>query len=190
MTVLSRAWELLTSADTKAQERLPIAAGANFVSGGLLNNSNNNGSAQTNMQRYGEIGWLFAVVARISSSVGSVRWRLYRKLAHNEFEEVTEHPALDLWQLVNPYYTRIEFLETIQNHVELAGETYWHIIFDGEGPPNGKPVELWPLRPDLVTPIASMETFIGGYQYRMGGQVYNLMPWEVLCVKMPSPLNV
>ena len=142
MTVLSRAWELLTSADTKAQERLPIAAGANFVSGGLLTTSNNNGSAQTNMQRYGEIGWLFAVVARISSSVGSVRWRLYRKLAHNEFEEVTEHPALDLWQLVNPYYTRIEFLETIQNHVELAGETYWHIIFDGEGPPNGKPVEF------------------------------------------------
>jgi len=179
-----------TSADAKAQERLPIAAGANFVSGGLLNNSNNNGSAQINMQRYGEIGWLFAVVARIASSVGSVKWRLYRKLANNEFEEVLTHPALDLWQLVNPYYTRIEFLETIQNHVELAGETYWHIIFDGDGPPNGKPVELWPLRPDLVTPIASMETFIGGYQYRMGGQVYNLMPWEVLCVKMPSPLNV
>ena len=190
MTVLSRAWELLTSADAKAQERLPIASGANFVSGGLLNNSSNNGSAQTNMQRYGEVGWLFAVVARIASSVGSVRWRLYRKLANNEFEEVLEHPALALWQLVNPYYTRIEFLETIQNHVELAGETYWHIIFDGDGPPNGKPVELWPLRPDLVTPIASMETFIGGYQYRMGGQVYNLMPWEVLCVKMPSPLNV
>jgi HK97 family phage portal protein len=190
MTVLSRAWELFTSADTKAQERLPISSGANFVSGGLLNTSNNNGSAQTNMQRYGEIGWLFAVVARIASSVGSVKWRLYRKLANNEFEEVLQHPALDLWQLVNPYYTRIEFLETIQNHVELAGETYWHIIFDGDGPPNGKPVELWPLRPDLVTPIASMETFIGGYQYRMGGQVYNLMPWEVLCVKMPSPLDV
>ena len=189
MTVLSTALEMLSLAGLKAQERLPASSGANFVSGGLLAGGQSNGSPSSNMQRYGEIGWLYAVVARIASSVGSVRWRLFRRLANNDYEEVLQHPALDLWTLVNPYYTRIEFVETFQNHIELTGETYWHIIFAGEGPPNNPPVELWPLRPDLITPIASADNFIGGYQYRMGGQVYHLMPWEVLCIKMPAPMD-
>ena len=71
MTVLSTALGMLSQTSLKAQDRLPATAGPNLASGGLLNTGGTNGSSAQNMQRYGEIGWLYAVVARISSSVGS-----------------------------------------------------------------------------------------------------------------------
>ena len=66
------------------------------------------------------VGWLFAVVNRISQSIAAQEWKLYR-VQGGEKIEIDSHPAIDLWKSANPFITREDFLETSSQHMELVG---------------------------------------------------------------------
>ena len=136
---------------------------------------------------------LFAIIDRLATSVASTEWSLWRgdrNLAtHEGGTQVTRHPALEVWEKPNPFLTRPEFIETLQQHFELVGEK-WVIVVRSEllnG--NGPPVELWPVRPDRMIIVPSERDFIAGYQYRTGRDKIPLRLDQVIYNKRPNPLD-
>jgi HK97 family phage portal protein len=156
-----------------------------------------NDSSSNMEQALGAMGaqsTLFAIVDRISSTVGAATWRLYRKNVRTGLKEdrtlVRTHPALTVWNKPNAFFTQAEFLETCQQHYELCGEYWWAVsrsqVLDGGGPP----VELWPIRPDRMAPVPSATDFIAGYTYTLGQEVVPLRTDQVVFGKRPNPVDV
>lgn len=174
--------------------RNPIPTPVPFTSGGgspVVNlpwTSRNDAVSQ--MRAMGSVGTLFSIVHRTSNSTAAVNWRLWRKARSGLKEdrtEVTSHAALDLWNKPNGFYTRQEFVETEQQHVDLTGEGWWVIATSPRSP---IPLELWPVRPDRMVPIPDPETFLSGYMYLSpGGEQIALTLDQVIQLRMPNPLD-
>ena len=156
MTLLSRVVSgLMKAPNTERPAMVPRSAGlAASVSASI----GTSGSQLDHMQAYGAVGWLFATVNRIAQATAAAEWKLYRRRGADRLA-IDSHPLLDLWESVNPYYTHAEFFETAQQHIDLAGETFWLLVRG----PSGLPVEMWPLRPDRVKPIPHATDYIAGY---------------------------
>ena len=168
----------------RAQEprRLPQPPGRGLFLGA---ESAGTGGPLAQMEAYGNASWLYAVVSRIAQAVAASEWRLYRVGPNRNRTRIARHPLLDLWNAVNKFYTREEFLETSQQHLELTGEAWWVILRDGEGQPR----ELWPVRPDRMTPIPHPQQFIAGYVYSIGQERIPLAKEDVVFIRMPNPLD-
>ena len=150
------------------------------------------GSKTAQMEAYGTVGMLFAVVSRLADATSSVNWRLYRtrdgrgQLAGGEErKEVTDHVLLDLLAKPNPFYTQKTFIETYQQHIDLTGEGIWLV---GRSPMSPMPLELWPVRPDRMEPVPHPTQFLAGWVYTgPNGEKVPLEVDEVIQTKMPNP---
>jgi len=147
--------------------------------------------AETQMQAYGAVSTLFAIVNRTSNATSQVNWKLYRKAAParrpTERAEVTRHAVLDLWESPNPFMTRQELVETVQQHIDLTGEG-WIIIV--RSPRSPLPLELWPVRPDRMAPVPHPTEYLTGYVYTSpDGERVPLGLDEVIQLRMPNPLD-
>ena len=171
---------------------VPYAAGRRGL--GLPWSGQNN--AETQMRAMGSVGTLFSIVHRTSNATSHVDWRLWRAAvdgrrkfgpANEDRTEITRHAALDLWNKPNPFMTRQFLVESVQQHVDLVGEGVMVIARDPRSP---LPLELWPVRPDRVVPIPSVDKFIAGYIY-VGptGEQIPLGVDEVIRIMMPNPLD-
>lgn len=148
-------------------------------------------NAVAQMEAMSAVGTLFAIINRISTGVAQVNWRLYRKARSGDPEDRTEvpaHAALDVWRKANKFMPGQEFVETFQQHVDLTGEAWWII---GRHPKvKTLPLELWPVRPDRMEPVPDPVDFIRGYVYTgPGGEKVPLDVTDVICLKMPNPMD-
>lgn len=148
-------------------------------------------NAVAQMEAMGSVGTLFAIVTKLASSVAQTDWKLWRKAPSGKKEdrvEVTRHAALDLWNKPNKFYTRQEFVETFQQHLDLTGEGWW--LVGRNAAFRSIPLELWPVRPDKMEPVPDPIEFISGYVYKgPDGQKIPLKLDEVIQVRMPNPLD-
>lgn len=152
-------------------------------------------NAEAQMSAMGSVGTLFAIVHRTSTATSHVEWKLWRDLsdrrrkfgpAEDRRIEVTQHAVLDLWNKPNPFMTRQMLVESVQQHVDLVGEGFIVVYRDPRSP---LPLELWPVRPDRMTPIPGGD-FLSGYIYTgMGGEQVPLGLDDVIYLKMPNPLD-
>jgi HK97 family phage portal protein len=146
--------------------------------------------AEQQMRAYGSVGTLFAIVHRLSNATSQVDWHLYRKARSGNPDdrvEVTSHLALDIWNKPNKFYTRQEFVESVQQHVDLTGEGWWLV---GRDPRATLPLELWPVRPDRMSVVPSPTDFLTGYIYRgPDGEQVPLGLTDVVQMRMPNPLD-
>lgn len=152
-------------------------------------------NAESQMRAMGQVGTLFAIVNRTSNATGQIEWRLWRKRVDGRRRfgpdnvdrvEVTRHAALDLLNSPNPFMTRQNLFESVQQHVDLVGEGYMCVYRDPRSP---LPLELWPVRPDRITPIPGGD-FLSGYIYTaMTGEQVPLGLDDVIPQKMPNPLD-
>lgn len=147
-------------------------------------------NAEAQMAAMGGVGTLFSIVNRTSNSTAQVDWKLWRKSESGKDEdriEVTRHAALDLWNKPNPFYTRQEFIESVQQHIDLTGEA-WCVVQRSEFV--DIPLELWPVRPDKMEPVPHPTEFLAGYIYHgPDGEKVPLKLNEVIQLKMLNPLD-
>lgn len=140
------------------------------------------------MQQFGAVGTLFGIVDGLSEGVSMVDWCLYQKSASGVEEEriqVSSHRALDVWNNPNDHMTQDELVYAFNQHYDLVGEGWLHVL-----KPGGIPKQLWVVRPDRIAPVPHPELFISGYQYRTPeGQVIPLEIGEVMRVKRYNPLD-
>ena len=146
--------------------------------------------AESQMRAMSAVGTLFAIVDRTSNATALVDWKLYRKAKSGRKEdrtEVTSHAALDLWNRPNPFMPRQEFVESSTQHYDLTGETEWVIA---RHPGVDIPLELWPVRPDRITPVPDRDNFLKGYVYTSpDGEQIPLELNEVIQLRRPNPLD-
>lgn len=100
-----------------------------------------------------------------------------------DFEEIYEHPFLDLMLNVNPYANGFETLEKTCIFLDCAGDSYWHLVKDGLGLPK----ELYILRSSLVTIVPDETKWIRGYLYGTDPNKVAFAPDEVIHFLQPNP---
>jgi HK97 family phage portal protein len=156
--------------------------------GGSLFGSQRGTTAELNSM--GSVSTLFAIVNRTAKAEAGVEWGLYRKAKSGKKEDriqVTSHAALDLWDKPNDFYTQSVFVEAVAQHKQLTGEQWWVI---GRNERSTIPLELWPVRPDRMTPVPDPETFLSGYMYTgPDGQQVALRKEDVVFIRTPHPTD-
>jgi HK97 family phage portal protein len=178
---------LLNRTATATQTPVPFASRAQSNGGGLFGSRRD---AEGQMRAMTATGTLFSIVDRTSNATALVDWKLYRKAKSGRKEdrtEVTSHAALDLWNRPNPFMPRQEFVETSTQHYDLTGETEWVIA---KRPGIDLPLEMWPVRPDRMTPQPDRDTFLKGWVYTSpDGEQVPLGLDEVIQLRRPNPLD-
>ena len=185
MTILQNALSGLSGL-TKApnQGRLPVMPAGAMQSFGYAGAGGGMNKTQ-NLAAMGGTAWLFSVIDRIATSTASIDWHLYQVAPDGNRTELFNHPAKDLWNSVNPYYTNDDFIETFMQHFELCGEAWWVLLRNSFG----VPVEIWPVRPDRMRPIPSRDEYIAGYIYQIGSERIPLERDDVIFIRRPSPTD-
>jgi HK97 family phage portal protein len=156
------------------------------------------GDFRRGLEQYGEVGTLFGIVSRIAEMAAEQEWCLYKKdhggrRKYREVEtreQVTRHAALDLLARPNPFMDQAEFIETLDQHFELTGESWYVAAYDERFRAAG-PIELWPMRPDRVIIVTDYNDFLTGYIYVApdGEQIPLEKEVVVQAQRRPNPLD-
>lgn len=108
-----------------------------------------------------------------------------RKNGKGEWEDIIDHPALQVLNIPNPSDDNESFFRCWTASENVAGVFYAEIVRSGAG----SPVELYPLRPDCVFPQyvhSSKGMVLDHYAYRMNGYEVRYKPEELLIHRMHS----
>ncbi|MBW9158883.1 phage portal protein [Clostridium tagluense] len=132
------------------------------------------------LRSYGQIGWLFAAVNRISQNVGSSEWKSFKG------DDVQpDSLALEVLKHPNRFMSQYQLLWKSAAYLELTGRCFWYIAKDGVG----RPKEIWCLNPLDTSIVPDKDNFIKGYLYTAGQIKIPLSVDEVIFVNLPDLLN-
>lgn len=111
------------------------------------------GTSSSGIKINREVATTYAAVWRglnlISGDVGKMPLHLYERREAGKVRAV-DHPAYVLVKRQpNPQQTAFEFVRLLQVRALLVGSGYAYVVRKGTGAPR----ELWPLDPELVTPL-------------------------------------
>lgn len=136
------------------------------------------------MGSYGSVGWLFAVVSRSAEAIAQVEWTSYRGKGKNR-DELETSMLYELFEEPNPFYLRDDLIEVGAQHFLLVGEMNLLVLKNSFG----IPLELWPIRPDLLSPVPSRDDYLAGYVYKDGNDYIPLAVDDVISIKRRDPID-
>lgn len=135
--------------------------------------------------------WAYACIQRNAYSVAKTDLRIYKKLKSNngvDYEEITEHPFLDLMGSVNPFFNRFELWCLTVTFLELTGNAYWWLVKD----PLGVPRAIWNIPAHWMKIVPSKTEFIAGYVMKQPNSPIEV-PFDaadIIHFKYPSPFSI
>lgn len=133
---------------------------------------------------YGRNEVVYACVENLATSAAEPRFVAFTGAGKNS-KPLETHAAIDLIEKPNPFMGRYELIALTMIYRAIAGNAYIEKVRSAAG----KVVQLWPLRPDRMFVIPDRDRFIGGWEYRIGAEVYRLPPEDVIHWKMRNPLD-
>ena len=150
----------------KAKDRLiTFDSGSGY--GGLMGRSARQ-NYRNYLQQYADVSWVYACVYRIATKGAGVPMRFYREVKRGGkmvYDEVSDHPIIDLFETVNPYMSGVDLVEAIYTYAELTGNAY--LLLDMYI--KGKPTEIYPLNPHKVKIAPHPKELVDHYTYDIGG---------------------
>ncbi len=127
---------------------------------------------------------VWACVRVISEDIASLPLVTYQRLERGKERARSHNLYPILHDEPNPYMTAMQLRETMQGHVLNWGNAYANIERDN----NGRPLYLWPLRPDRMdTPVVSSAGTLLYTYHLPSGEPRALTQSEVLHVRGLSP---
>lgn len=135
---------------------------------------------------------VYKCVNMIAKSCASIKWEVYSKNGNSE-TELQDHPLLKLLNRPNPMMGQSQFFEAIVAYFFISGNTYIESVGPNDKAP---PLELWPLRPDLMSIVPNKFGYPAKYVLKSGDQE---KVWDcdfmtgnipVLHMKMFNPLDI
>jgi len=99
-------------------------------------------------------------VRLVAETVASVTW-----LAYDGDAEHDTHPLLELMARPNPRQDGAAFLESVVAHLQLAGNAYVEAVTL-----DGRPRELYALRPDRMRVVPGGDGWPEAYEYHVAGR--------------------
>jgi HK97 family phage portal protein len=126
---------------------------------------------------------VYACVSLIAGTIGSLEMSLYREAEGQVRQKIAYDTALQglsgrgypgtlarvLGEVPNPEQTPVEFWETVVGHIELQGEAFVNVVRG----PDGRPSELWLLRPDRMEIFRNPVTKRRFYVYEQKTSTYS-----------------
>ena len=132
-------------------------------------------------QGYRKCGTVYTCINKIAGAAAGIKWKLYTDQTMSR--EIKSHALLDLWRTPGPRMGTGYFVEQCFGYWHLSGNCY---LYANRPSKNGPPVELWPLRPDLMKIVAGT-TDIGGYVYGYGtSRARDFDIEEIMHLKFPA----
>jgi HK97 family phage portal protein len=105
---------------------------------------------------------MYACITANADTAAQVSLKVYDRKSH---EEIDDHPLRKLLERPSPYLAEFDFWALVSVYEDLMGVAYIEKVRNKAG----EVIELFPLRPDYVKPIASSDKFISGYMYCVPG---------------------
>ena len=126
---------------------------------------------------------VYAAIKLRADAVSRPSLRIYRQ-GVGKPEVDPEHPVARLMARVNPWTTSNDLWRSTEIHLNLWGSAFWTLERDAGGE-----WQIWPLRPDRVTPLPDERRYLRGfvYQGRSGPVAYT--PDEVVWLRYYNPLE-
>src|ERR1019366_2945292 len=126
--------------------------------------------------------YLFKAIQYISSNCAGIEWQVFTDSTKKTRLET--HKGLDLLNNPNPDTRRSLFIEQMMSYRLLTGNTFLAVA----GPTNGLPTQLWCLRSNRVTVMAS-QGYVDAYEYTVGQQRQSFTPDKVMHWKTFNPYD-
>lgn len=123
---------------------------------------------------------VYACVTERVNAVAEAPIRAYASSSARRGQPLESHPIRRLLENPNPLMSETDLFSMIELHLSLAGIAFIEIVEDRAG----TPVELWPLRPDLVR-MKRAGTKINYFYAVDGGSRY--IPVDVIAIRLPNP---
>jgi HK97 family phage portal protein len=128
---------------------------------------------------------IYSVVSARARAMSRLQLRFYRGDA-NDKEELPRSPAALLYKRVNRFWTSKRLARMDEMSMGVWGETYWAVERDQ----NGKPSEIWWLKPSRVVPVPHETGYISGYIYEsVSGERIPFRADEIVWFRYPNPLD-
>lgn len=136
---------------------------------------------------------VFSCVQILGKSMGTMPFKMYRRLADGGKEVAPHHPLYDLlYEQPNAWQTAFEFRQMMQSHLCLRGNAYAHIVPGRRGAVDS----LEPMHPDRVKveklesgKLAYKVTTINGTQTMMQEEVFHLRWMPMDGIRGISPID-
>lgn len=115
--------------------------------------------------------------------------RLFRGWGNDKLA-VEAGPVVDLLRHVNPFWTWPRLARVDELAMCVWGKTFWAL----EPGPDGRPAEIWWLRPDRVRPVPHETEYLDPktafvYEPIMGGPLIEFRREEIVWFRYPHPLD-
>lgn len=143
----------------------------------------------SNAYAYAVHNVIYACVFAIASSGSGLPVKLLQRergVDPGDWQQVFDHPVLDLLAEPNKWNTGIDLMEATLSDLELTGDVFWYVVEDGAGVPR----EIHRLRPDWMEVVPHPKKFIEGYLLKKGGESVPFTPDEIMHHKTFNPLSV
>lgn len=134
--------------------------------------------------------WAYAATKAISDEIAGIEFKVFKIKNEGEYEEILEHPILDLLESVNDTQTGPEFRYTLATHLELTGNAY--ILLPDVESLEEQPKSMYLLDPSKVKLKISKLTYpwkVTGYDFSIETEKYSYNPYKIIQLKYPNPGN-
>jgi len=143
-------------------------------------------SHDTMLGQYARSLWVYIAINRITNALNQISLRVVdkRKKGKANDEVKIGQGLVKLLEQPNPHTTRVEFLETIIQHLLLTGNAF---IEKAETDSRGRPRELYILNPKNMVVIPDRKNFIKGYRYVVNDKTISFPKASIIHIKLPDP---
>jgi len=134
--------------------------------------------------------WVYACIRRKAAAIASVPWHVEQQTKNGDWERIRNHPLEILLAKANTFMSGQDLFERLVYHLDLGGNALWYINTVGSGV-NEKPFELYPLHPDKIKPVPSVDGWIQYYEYKIQpGNPEKLDPRKIVHLMYPDPSSI
>ena len=136
---------------------------------------------------YRKLSWVLQAVDLTASAASLTPFAVKRILSGKEPKDIPNHEFEMLMRRPNPLDSRYEFLYGTVAMFMLTGNAYWYMA---KGSENEKPLELWLIPSNMITPVPDKQMYLKGFYYYPGnGKKMLLEPWQVVHFRRHNPFN-
>ena len=122
---------------------------------------------------------IYGCVTAISEAMASLNVKVY-EIVGGQRVEVLDHPFYQIFAKPNPYQGSFEFLEELQQNLDIMGNNFIGIEKVAGG------IELYNLSPKYVAIIPDPKVRVKEYRYYINGNVIKYKPEEIIHIKYAS----
>lgn len=139
------------------------------------------------LDQYNRSLYVFACIAKIAEKIASIDLEQYQILnSRGDTKEIVSSRLLDLLYKPNPFQTKGEFWKTTIINLKTTGDAFWFKVRNK----SGNVLELWNLRPDMVTIVTDPVHFVKEYRFsKRTGEIIYFAPEDIIHFKYPNPLS-